>query len=171
MRSAIAVALVATGLAIPAQANAACVHKNDNPNDVSLKVAKRSTLCLLNKIRRGHGLRRLRENKRLSRASQRHSNAMVRRGFFEHGDFVGRIRSANYLNGARAWNVGENIAWGSQDYATPRSIVRSWMDSPGHRANILSSRFREIGIGVSRGAPVNGMQRAATYATDFGRRS
>jgi uncharacterized protein YkwD len=45
------------------------------------------------------------------------------------------------------------------------------MHSPGHRANILSSRFREIGIGISRGAPVRGMGNAATYATDFGARS
>src|SRR3954447_10480489 len=171
MRSAIAVALVAAGLAVPAQANAACTHKYDNPNDVSLTVSKRATLCLLNKVRRSHGLRRLRENKRLSRASQRHANAMVRRRTFSHGDFVGRIKSAHYLNGARAWSVGENIAWGSYDYATPRSIVSSWMHSPGHRANILSSRFREIGIGIARGAPVPGMGNAATYATDFGARS
>jgi uncharacterized protein YkwD len=171
MRSAIAVALVATGLAVPASANAACTHKNENPNDVSLKVSKRATLCLLNRIRRSHGLHRLRENKRLSRASQRHSNSMVRTKVFAHGNFVGRIKSAHYMSGARAWSVGENIAWGSYDYATPRAIVSSWMHSPPHRANILSSRFREIGIGVARGAPVRGMGNAATYATDFGARS
>jgi uncharacterized protein YkwD len=66
--------------------------------------------------------------------------------------------------------VGENIAWGSQELATPRSIVNGWMHSPGHRANILNRRFREIGIGVSRGAPEPGFDRAATYATDFGAR-
>src|SRR3954469_10318783 len=171
MRSVVAFVLVAAVLAVPAGASAACTHKNDNPNDVSLGTAKSATLCLLNRIRRGHGLRRLRENKRLSRASQRHSNSMVRRGVFAHGDFVGRIRSAHYLSGARAWSVGENIAWGSLDYATPKSIVRSWMHSPGHRANILSGSFREIGIGISRGAPVAGMGRAAPYAAHFGARS
>src|SRR5215212_9514583 len=130
MRSAFAIALVAVGLAVPAQASAACTHKNENPNEVSLKVSKRATLCLLNHIRRAHGLRRLRENKRLSRASQRHARSMVRHHVFAHGDFVGRIKSAHYLHGARAWSVGENIAWGSYDYATPRSIVSSWMHSP-----------------------------------------
>jgi uncharacterized protein YkwD len=44
------------------------------------------------------------------------------------------------------------------------------MHSPGHRANILSRSFREIGIGVSRGAPVSGIGDGVTYATDFGRR-
>jgi uncharacterized protein YkwD len=44
------------------------------------------------------------------------------------------------------------------------------MHSPPHRHNILSGQFREIGIGVSRGAPVGGQDRAATYGTDFGTR-
>jgi uncharacterized protein YkwD len=95
---------------------------------------------------------------------------MVKNKDFGHGDFVSRIRSAHYLSGASNWTVGENIAWGSYDYSTPRSIVHSWMQSPGHRANILNGRFREIGIGLTMGAPVRGMDRAATYATDFGAR-
>ena len=101
-------------------------------------------------------------------------NAYTRHGFFARvrvDDYgPGRIRSAHYLSGASTWTVGENIAWGSYDYATPRSIVRSWMHSPPHRANILRSQFRDIGIGLSRGAPVRGQARAATYATDFGAR-
>ena len=51
---------------------------------------------------------------------------------------------------------GENIAWGSGSRSTPRSIVRAWMASDGHWANILSAAFRDIGIGVSPGAPVVG---------------
>ena len=45
------------------------------------------------------------------------------------------------------------------------------MNSPPHRANILSAQFREIGIGVSRGAPVAGVSDGVTYATDFGRKN
>ncbi len=94
---------------------------------------------------------------------------MASHNFFAHGDFVGRIRSARYLRGARGWTVGENIAWGSWDYATPASIVDGWMHSPGHRANILHRAFREIGVGVAIGAPSPvGGQPAATYTTDFG---
>ncbi len=163
-----AVAIAAT-LGAPAAAQA-CDNENANPHDVSVAASKRATICLLNDIRRDNGLRPFKRDRRLSLASQRHTNAMTARNFFEHGDFVGRIRSARYLRGARGWTVGENIAWGSWDYATPKSIVRGWMNSSGHRANILNRRFREIGIGVSRGAPVGGQQRAATYATDFGTR-
>ena len=169
LRLAIAAAAVATALAAPAQA-LACANGNTNPNDTSLAQSKATTVCLLNDIRRSHGLRPFKLNGKLSRASQRHTNSMTVHHYFAHGDFVGRIRSARYLKGARGWTVGENIAWGSWDYATPASIVSGWMHSPPHRANILNGRFREIGIGVSRGAPVGGQQRAATYGTDFGAR-
>jgi uncharacterized protein YkwD len=169
LRLAIAAAAAALGLVLPAQA-LACANENTNPNDMSLAQTKSTTICLLNDIRRSKGLRSFRVNGRLSRASQRHTNSMTAHHYFAHGDFVGRIRSARYLRGARGWTVGENIAWGSWDYATPKSIVRGWMHSPPHRANILNARFREIGIGVSRGAPVGGQQRAATYGTDFGTR-
>jgi uncharacterized protein YkwD len=169
IRVAVAAAAVAAGLAVPAQA-LACANADVNPNDMSLRDAKASTICLLNDIRRGKGLRPLKLNAKLSRASQRHTNAMTAHRFFAHGNFVGRIRATRYLKGAHGWTVGENIAWGSWDYATPASIVQGWMHSPPHRANILNARFREIGIGVSRGAPVGGQDRAATYGTDFGTR-
>ena len=160
---------LAAALVAPAQA-LACENENQNPNDIPVADAKQATLCLLNDIRREKGLRPFREDRRLSKASQRHTNAMTERNFFAHGDFVGRIRAARYLRGARGWTVGENIAWGSWDYATPKSIVRGWMNSPPHRHSMLSSRFRDIGIGITSGAPVQGVDRAAIYATDFGKR-
>jgi uncharacterized protein YkwD len=168
-RIAIAAASFAAALVAPAQA-LACSHANANPADIGLSDAKSATVCLLNNVRRSHGLRPFHLNSRLSLASQRHTNEMVARDYFAHGDFVGRIRAARYLSNTRGWTVGENIAWGSWDYATPGSIVDGWMHSPPHRANILNGRFRDIGIGITRGAPASGMGRAATYATDFGTR-
>ena len=169
VRATVAAVAVVAGLAVPAQA-LACANENVNPNDVSLATSKQATVCLLNDIRRHHGLRPFHLNRRLSLASQRHTNSMTAHKYFAHGDFVGRIRNARYLSGARGWTVGENIAWGSFDWASPASIVDSWMHSPPHRANILNRTFREIGIGVSRGAPMAGKARAATYGTDFGTR-
>jgi uncharacterized protein YkwD len=154
-------------LAAPSSA-AACAHANDNPNDISLQQAKRATLCLLNRERTSRGIRKLHDNSRLDLASRRHANDMSRRHYFDHGDFVGRIKDARYLKGARGYTLGENIAWGSFDYATPASIVDGWMHSPGHRANILNGGFHEIGLGIARGAPVGGQQSGATYVTDFG---
>ena len=168
----IAAAAVATAaLAAPSQALAAgCPDENANPNSIGVLKAKAATLCLLNNDRRAHGLRPLKLNHKLSIAARSHARSMAARNFFAHGDFVGRIRAARYLSGARSWTVGENIAWGSWEYATPQSIHRGWMDSPPHRKNILSRRFREVGIGVAAGAPVGGQRLGATYATDFGAR-
>jgi uncharacterized protein YkwD len=47
-------------------------------------------------------------------------------------------------------------------------MVRAWMDSPGHRTNILNRRFRDIGIGIVVGTPSG--PGGATYTTDFGTR-
>jgi uncharacterized protein YkwD len=166
-----AAAALATAAALIAPAGAqACAYENGNPNEITLQQAKQATLCLLNKERTSRGIRKLRDNGRLNLASQRHANDMSRRNYFAHGDFVGRIKAARYLKGARGYTLGENIAWGSWDYATPANIVDGWMHSPGHRANILNGRFREIGLGVARGAPVGGQDRAGTYVTDFGTR-
>ena len=116
----------------------------------------------------------LRLNGDLSTAARRHSRAMVSKRFFSHTSpdgttFLDRIKATGYLSGARSWNVGENIAYGSGSLSTPRAISRAWMKSPGHRANILSSAFRSIGVGIASGTPVG--RDGGTYTTDFGRRS
>ena len=166
-------ALVAVAaLAVAPQAASArhCKRGGLDPNRVSIHKVQTATLCLLNNERRHRGLPRLHENHRLDLASMRHARDMARHDFFAHGDFVGRIKATDYLAGAGAWTVGENIAWGAGPYATPKGIVRMWMNSPPHRDNILSRRFREIGIGIARGAPRGGVSDGATYATDFGAR-
>jgi len=160
-------ALVA--LAVPATASA-CPNANASPNEVSLNVAESATFCLLNRERTTRGIRKLRRDARLDLASARHARSMAAHNFFEHGNFVGRIRSANYLRGVRSYRLGENIAWGSGSLSTPAEIVDAWMRSPGHRANILQRGFREIGIGIARGTPHRSYSDGATYATDFGTR-
>jgi len=164
-------ALSALALSAPASASAGtCAGADADPASTSVQTVKRATICLLNQQRRQHGLRKLKVNHRLSLASQRHSNSMVAHKVFAHGNFVGRIKAARYLQGSGSWSVGENIAWGSGELATAREIVRAWMNSPPHRHNILHGKFREIGIGVTRGVPVRQNYDGATYATDFGRR-
>src|SRR3954447_22248046 len=85
----------------PASADAAatCKGADPDPGKTNLKTVKHATLCLLNKERHKHGLKKLRDNDRLSLASQRHAKDMVQRGYFEHGNFVGRIRATRYLAG------------------------------------------------------------------------
>jgi uncharacterized protein YkwD len=169
LRALAASAALAAGLAAPAAASA-CGSVHADANRASIKQVDTGTVCLLNAQRRKYGLRPLHVNRKLSLASRRHARSMAAHHYFAHGDFVGRIRAVHYLSGISSWIVGENIAWGSQRLGTPAEIVQAWMDSPPHRANILSRSFREIGIGVSRGAPVKGVSDGVTYATDFGKR-
>ncbi len=127
-------------------------------------------MALLNGIRHEHGLSALTGSIALQHAARSHSSDMLERGYFEHDSpneaFCTRVR--RFLDSPL---VGENIAWGTGQLSTPRSIVRAWMHSPGHRANILQRSFRQIGIGISVGAPVTASSRsAATYTTDFGMR-
>ena len=117
-------------------------------------------------------------SKRLNRAARVHSADMARHAYFSHNSlsgasFLDRIRRTGYLRKARRWTAGENIAWGTGHLATPRAIVRAWMNSPGHRANILNRRFRQIGVGITFKAPVRAAtgSRGGTYTTDFGARS
>ena len=79
------------------------------PASVSTASAVRATLCLLNQERAKHHLRPLHESKKLDRAARGHSHSMVKHHYFDHGDFVGRIRHAGY----HGYTLGENIAWGS----------------------------------------------------------
>ena len=161
---------------VPASALANCgraAAADPTAAGASLKSARSATLCLLNAERRKRGIRRLRHNRRLAVAGRRHARDMVKRDYFSHDapsgqDFVARILETSYVPRAARWALGENLAWGDDAKGTPRSIVRAWMASPGHRRNILSRKFREIGIAIVIGAPVRGVPGAATYATEFG---
>jgi uncharacterized protein YkwD len=152
-----------------------CANTNLKPTRANLELVRDAVLCLHNRERARHGLPRLRENPLLRRAAERHTDNMVSERFFDHtspsgSTMVERIRRTGYTKRARSWALGENIAWGSGSLATAAQIHRSWMKSPGHRANILQRSFREIGIGIETGLPVrlSAAQSGATYTTDFG---
>jgi uncharacterized protein YkwD len=93
---------------------------------------------------------------RLTRAAQLHSQDMQHSGTLSHtgsdGSTVGERATAQ----GYAWTrIGEDIAWG---FSTPESVVQAWLASPGHCANIMDPKFRDLGTGV-----------AGTYWTlDFG---
>lgn len=138
--------------------------------------ARSVTLCLINQKRATYGRSSLRFNKLLGLAAHRHSKDMVRNQYFAHNSLAGRkfdarIKSTGYLAGAATWAVGENLGWGAGRNGSPRQMVKAWMASPVHRRVLLDRRFTQIGIAIAAGAPFGGQRRAATYATEFGRRS
>ncbi len=170
-------ATAATADSAARAAKAACPTATVTPGRAARPVVADATFCLINRERSRRGLPKLRKNPRLSRSAQRYSRDMAVRDFFGHvspggSTMTARIRAAGYLSGARAYTVGENLAWGAGPRATPLETVESWMASPPHRANILRRGFREIGIGVAPGAPVTlrAAVPAGTYTTHFGAR-
>jgi uncharacterized protein YkwD len=152
-----------------------CGAVTARPSSSGIDAAGQATVCLVNRERTRRGLPPLRENALLTSASVEHSQDMVRRRYFEHtspdGRTVGdRLRAVGYARGVSA-SAGENIAYGVGVESTPTSIVKAWMHSPGHRADILRASFTEIGIGVAFGAPevpATRQDQSATYTTDFG---
>jgi uncharacterized protein YkwD len=150
----------------------ACASASADPSDTSLRSISAAILCLLNAQRASHGLARLHTNPRLAKAARRMVKLMIEQRFFAHTTpggrtLLDRIRPTGYVRGR--WQLGENLAWGSGAFATPASIVNSWMHSPGHRANILHAAFKDIGIGIRLGPPAPNVSGGATYVTDFGR--
>jgi uncharacterized protein YkwD len=155
---------------VPACAAAkSCTGADAIPSRDTLARAQRATLCLVNVERRKRDLGSLRANGRLQNASAGHSRDMVRRRYFAHTSPGGRGPGERARAAGYAWRaVAENIAWGGGSYATPRSIVRMWMNSPGHRANILGRVYRDAGAGIAAGLPGGGS--GGTYTLLFGAR-
>ena len=152
---------------------AQCVDADLLPGAGNLAAVSDATLCLLNAERTARGLGTLTLDRRLQRAAVGHGGDMVANGYFAHEGRNGsrpadRIRAAGYLSSGGAWRIGENLAWGTGDFSTPRSIVAAWMSSAGHRANILLPAYREIGFGVIAGNPRSGAGAGAPFVNEFG---
>jgi uncharacterized protein YkwD len=122
-------------VAVAAPANAAVVSETKLQGDIAY---------LTNKQRAAHGCKPLHVDARLTKAARVQSSYMARTGKFSHvggggSTFVARQKAANYPRPA-----GENIAFG---YRTGATVVKAWMNSPGHRANILNCKATTIGVG------------------------
>jgi uncharacterized protein YkwD len=150
-----------------------CANADLAPEAGNLPAVTDATFCLLNAERVARGLRALTPDRRLQRAAALYGSDLVDHQYFAHEGRDGsrpaeRIRAAGYLSSGGAWRIGENLAWGTGDLATPRAIVAAWMNSAGHRANILETHYREIGFGVVAGNPSAPDGAGATYVTEFG---
>jgi uncharacterized protein YkwD len=111
---------------------------------------EQAVVDLTNAERAKEKLAALNPNRLLFAAARKHSENMAKKGELNHElDGKGpadRINAEGYV-----WSrVGENIAFG--DDLSPAGAVKIWMNSPPHRANILTPEFQEIGIGLARTA-------------------
>jgi uncharacterized protein YkwD len=166
-RGAIAILFTLAALAAqPATAGAACPGQNDA--NASATAQEQTMLCLVNQVRTNRGLEPLFAPSSLARAAARKSADILRCDEFSHEacgrEFTYWIERVGY----KGCGWAENIAYGTGSYATPRSIFRGWMNSSGHRRNILGA-YDDIGIGLQIGN-LDGTGGAHVWTQQFGAR-
>jgi uncharacterized protein YkwD len=141
----------------------------------AMRSLEQDVLASINALRSEHGLAPLRLSTALSAAARQHSNEMAARGYFSHdsangSSFDRRIARYYPIGGRRYWSVGENLLWSSPDVDAERALDM-WINSPEHRKNMLTARWREIGLSAVHviSAPGTYGSREVTIVTsDFG---
>jgi uncharacterized protein YkwD len=132
----------------------------------------------MNRVRAAKALGQLRAAPSLRLAARSHSQAMLVNGFFSHDSadgtaFSERIRRYYSNAGYARWSVGEALMASQGRAVDAEAIVAAWLESPPHRAIVLSPRWRDAGIGVlyAPTAPANfGGAEAIVVTADFGLR-
>jgi uncharacterized protein YkwD len=167
------IAVVLVGLLGALAAPAA--HSGKVANRVAISSLESGVLLDLNKIRAQHGLQPVKISARLTASAAQHSKEMGADGYFEHSSHDGtsfwkRISRWYGQNGYSYWSVGENLLWSSPNVDSA-GAMQLWMNSPEHRANILTARWREIGISAVHVAAAPGTYKGlevTIITTDFG---
>jgi uncharacterized protein YkwD len=108
---------------------------------------------LTNVARAGNGLPALTPHNQLARAAQNHAIDMGENDFFSHTGLDGSTPTSRSAEEGYTGGAGENIAAGQ---TTPAAVVDGWLNSPGHRANILNADYQAIGVGYHFQSPDGG---------------
>jgi uncharacterized YkwD family protein/spore coat assembly protein SafA len=118
------------------------------PAQSSVKASEDEVARLVNVERAKNGLPALTINWQLSRVARYKSQDMINKNYFSHtSPTYGSPFKMMESFGIRFSSAGENIAYGQR---TPAEVMNSWMNSPGHRANILSPSYTQIGVGLAK---------------------
>jgi uncharacterized protein YkwD len=162
--AAFAAPAAAAGLIAPASA---CPNQDDR--DVSAAAQEQTMLCMTNFARGQVGESALEDTEPLEESARDKARDIIECDSFSHyacgREFTYWMRETGYLS-AQCWRVGENLAYGTGDYATVRSIFRAWMRSPEHRANVLGD-FSQIGIDLQTGT-LGTSGKTSIWAQHFG---
>jgi len=130
--------------------NPALIYPGQKINipEVTTTAQENEVIRLVNVERAKAGLPALKANWQLSRVARYKSADMANKGYFSHtSPTYGSPFQMMQNFGLSFTAAGENIAYGQR---TPAEVMRDWMNSPGHRSNILSSSFSEIGVGLAK---------------------
>jgi len=122
-----------------------------SPTGTNLSAMEAEVLRLINKVRADHGLSQLEANQSLTDIARTRTNDMLSKNYFSHyapdgSTFFNILRNCgiSYTNGGE--NLGNATPAG---YGSPKAFINAWMNSPGHRDNMLGGHHRLIGIGIS----------------------
>jgi uncharacterized protein YkwD len=141
----------------------------------TMQTLDRQVLAAVNRFRVGHGLVPLRESPALDGSARQHSLEMGRDGYFGHSSADGtafwrRIQHYFRARNHSYWSVGENLVWGAPTLSAG-GAMQMWIASPEHLRNLLTAKWREIGVSAVHvvDAPgVFGGRRVTIITTDFG---
>lgn len=174
MRTRRAIVVVAAAspllLAVPRAAPAAPDCRGDTriPTANTTSLAALALVCDINNVRARNGLRALRLDTRLRFVAKALAAGMARTDTLSHRDRRGRdlddrVAATTYLRRHPDGIVLETIAWGEDEFATPSSILESWMESDSHREKLLDPSVTDIGLDAAVGD-------GAYYVADLGSR-
>ena len=125
-------------------------QKLNIPNISDVKTLENEVIRLVNQERAKRGLGTLTQNWELCRVARYKSQDMIDKRYFAHNSpTYGTPFDMMEAFGIRFSAAGENIAQGQR---TPAEVFNGWMNSPGHRANILSAVYNQIGVGAAKAA-------------------
>lgn len=168
--AALAVALLSTpaaaaGGALVAPASV-CPH---SPLSAPVKAQERAMVCLVNYARTQAGEPALEETAALDESADDKAGDIIGCDSFSHyacgREFTYWMRATGYLS-TQCWRAGENLAWGSGGYGTVTAILRAWLRSPTHRANLLGD-FTQVGTSLRVGT-LEGDRGVHIWAQHFG---
>ena len=143
---------------------------NQTSASASLNAQAGAMYCLVNYARERSGVAPLTASVLMESAARKTRDIFACQQFSHTAcgrDFAFHIRAVRY--GGSCWGAGENLAFGTGSFAAPRPIMSGWLNSSGHRQNMLSSSFRHYGIGVLRGS-LPGASNGQAWVTHFGYR-
>jgi uncharacterized protein YkwD len=167
--------LALTGLAATPNASAAgliaspAICPSQQRLEAPTATQEQAMECMVNFARRAAGLDRLADTEALAQSALDKSLDILRCDSFSHSacgrEFTYWMKETGYIS-TPCWRVGENLAWGTGEYGSVRSIFIAWMRSPDHRANILGE-FDETGLSLQVGT-LEGSPGTRVWTQHFG---
>lgn len=118
------------------------------PQEATYRSMEQEIVKLVNEERSKQGLPSLKENWELSRIARVKSQDMINNNYFSHNSPIYGTPFNMIKNfGLTFSSAAENIAYGQQN---AKSVMNSWMNSQGHKANILNPNYNQIGVGIAK---------------------